>query len=350
MSRARRITVGLVSMLALALATPAFAQLVARGALAAALDADLPVIVAARDHTGAIDVQSNLGRGGADMLVDLGSITKTATAIAVLHLIEEEGLDTRATLGTVLPDVPPDKAGITLHQLLTHTAGIIETTGDDAEPLARSAFLTRVWASPLMYTPGSAHAYSNAGYSILAAIIELQSGLSFEDYLMDRVLGPRGLRRFGYSRVYKEVCSLRTNRHASTGFARLPIAAASWGGALPGWNLIGNGGAVATAEAFLTFWAAFLDGRIVSRDLVAEALTPHADEGNGATFYGYGLVVEPLPDGGVAYWHDGGNDLFSAEFRHIARSGVTLFSAGRDDAAFEAIERMTSRGHLLPEQ
>ena len=59
----------------------------------------------------------------------------------------------------------------------------------------------------------------------------------------------------------------------------------------PGWNLVGNGGLVTTAEGFLNFWSAFVNGRIVSQTLVAEALTPQVDEGGGDTFYGYGLVV-----------------------------------------------------------
>jgi CubicO group peptidase (beta-lactamase class C family) len=42
----------------------------------------------------------------------------------VLKLVEEKRLSLSDSLGALLPDVPADKKGITIHQLLTHTAGL----------------------------------------------------------------------------------------------------------------------------------------------------------------------------------------------------------------------------------
>ncbi|MBV6633133.1 MAG: hypothetical protein KI792_08890, partial [Alphaproteobacteria bacterium] len=58
------------------------------------------------------------------------------------------------------------------------------------------------------------------------------------------------------------------------------------------------------------------------------------------TFYGYGLVVEQSADHGLVYWHDGGNDLFSAEWRHLSDHDTTLFTAGLSDDAFIAMEHL----------
>ncbi|MEM8824752.1 MAG: serine hydrolase domain-containing protein [Pseudomonadota bacterium] len=320
------------------LANPSFAEVSAREALASALIRGLPVIVASRNSAGNIDVESaiDIAATGADEIVDIGSITKTVTAVAILHLIENHSLTLEATLGELLPNVPEDKAQITLHQLLTHTSGIVESMGDDSEALSRPDFLERVFDAPLGSIPGTLHAYSNAGYSILAAIIEIQSGQEFEDYLIDYVI-PEGLPAIGYRRAYDVDRAILSDRLWLTGFQRLAVADASWGASEPGWNLIGNGGLVTTAEGFLSFWVAFINGDIVSETLVVEATTPQVDEGNGDTFYGYGLVVEPLDNGEQLLWHDGGNDIFSAEWRHLTASGVTFFSAGRGEAAFDAM-------------
>ncbi len=326
----------------LALSTTAiFADQSPQNALARVTATNLPVIVASRDATGAINVESALDiqAPNADEIVDLGSITKTVTAIAVLHLIEAQDLTLDTSLGQLLPGVPPDKAQITLHHLLTHASGIVESTGNDAEQLTRSEFLQHVLGAPLEATPGSVYSYSNAGYSLLAAIIELQSGLDYEDYLIDKVI-PEGLPAIGYARAYDPQRAITSDRMWLTGFQRHAVAKASWGAREPGWNLIGNGGIVTTAKGFLSFWAAFLAGEIVSDALVAQAVKPHIDEGNGNTFYGYGLVVQPLADGSRMFWHDGGNDIFSAEWRHFSSSGVTLFSAGQGEAAFDAMEIM----------
>ena len=85
------------------------------------------------------------------------------------------------------------------------------------------------------------------------------------------------------------------------------------------------------------FLAAFLNGDIVADALVTEATRPHVDEGNEDTFYGYGLVVEPRESGTHMLWHDGGNGVYSAEWRHLKGSGLTFFSAGRGEAAFDAM-------------
>ena len=328
-----------IALLATVFANPSFAEVSPREALASAVADSSPVVVASRNGVGHINVESSIeiDAHGADEIVDIGSITKTVTAIATLHLIENYDLTLKTTLGELLPDVPQDKMQINLHQLLTNTSGIIEATGNDEEMLLRSDFLKRVFDAPLDAAPGEIYSYSNAGYSLLAAIIEVQTGLEFEDYLIDRVL-PEGLPAIGYARAYDAERAMTSDRIWLTGYQRQAVADASWGASEPGWNLIGNGGLVTTAEGFLLFWAAFLNGEIVGGKLVAEAITPHVDEGDGDTFYGYGLVVEPLEDGTNLLWHDGGNDIFSAEWRHLTGSGVTFFSAGRGEAAFDAME------------
>ena len=312
-------------------------------ALTALSKADLPVVAAARVATASglqTEVESFLRDepGHGEALVDLGSVTKTVTAVVVLHLVDAGLVSLDDELRDLLPDVPADKAGITVHQLLTHTSGLPETSGDDEEELGRDAFLSRVLAAPLGSEPGAAYLYSNPGYGALAAIVEIVTGKSYERYLIEDVLTPNDLPPIGYAAVYDEDRSILSARVRSSGYLRRPIAQASWGGAEPGWNLVGNGGLVTTAEGFLEFWSAFVDGRIVSRPLVAEALTPHVDEGDGDTFYGYGLVVEPFQDGATAYWHDGGNEAFSAEWRYFAPEGRTVFIAGPGETAFEAME------------
>src|SRR6185295_2125574 len=65
----------------------------------------------------------------ADTLFDIASISKPFTAAAVLRLEMQDKVKTEDPLSRFFPDVPPDKAGITLHQLLTHTSGLPESIG-----------------------------------------------------------------------------------------------------------------------------------------------------------------------------------------------------------------------------
>ncbi len=58
--------------------------------------------------------------------------------------------------------------------------------------------MERALGRALQSEPGTGYQYSNVGYSLLAAIIELRSGLTYEAYLQQALFDPVGMRRTGY--------------------------------------------------------------------------------------------------------------------------------------------------------
>lgn len=296
----------------------------------------MPVIVGIA-HDGDDPIVRSFGalaqKAPATTLIDINSITKTVTAVMVAKLVEQHRLRFDTKLADVFPHVPPDKTSITVHQLLTHTAGLPESVGEDAECLTREVFLERVFRTRLRARPGATYAYANTGYGVLAAIIEVRSGARYEAFLRDDVIGGLGMEHTGYQRVYRDGASLRTARGKT-------IAEASWGGHPPMWNLIGNGGLVSTVDDMLRFRRAVVDGEIVSRALVARLHTPYVLEDGGESWYGYGVVVQDLPGVGRVYWHDGGNDVFSAAWADYVDRGDVVFTAAADSARGDAMEAM----------
>lgn len=263
--------------------------------------------------------------------IDINSITKTVTGTMVAKLVEQGRLRFDERLGEILANVPPDKAGITVHQLLTHSAGLPESVGDDSEELGRDEFLNRVWATDLQSRPGATYRYSNVGYGVLAGLIEARSGKSYEAYLREDLLPTDRFSNTGYEAVYKPEQSARTADGD-------PIRQASWGGHRPYWNLIGNGGLVSTVPEMIAFRTALRQGELIAPGLVQAIQQPHIREGNDApSYYGYGLVVQDVPQVGRFYWHDGGNDVFSAQWADFPERGDILFTAGQDEAAFTAM-------------
>lgn len=309
----------------------AFAELQAR---------DKPVLVAVSYHGGAIVTREfgALRRDGIapeDTLVDLNSVTKTITAIMVCKLVEQHALAFHQKLGSLLPGVPAEKAGITIHQLLTHTAGFREAVGDDDELLSREAFVRRALATPLIARPGKRYHYSNVGYGLLAAIVEARTGARYEDFLRDELLNASGIAPMGYASVYADARSMRSSRGGS-------IREESWGGHDPGWNLIGNGGLVTTAPTMLRFLQALDEGRLISGELLERARRPHVlEQLGGDSYYGYGLVVQDVDELGLTRRHDGGNDVYSAQWLELVERGDLIFTAGADTdeegSAFEAM-------------
>jgi len=133
----------------------------------------------------------------------LGSVTKQFTAMAVLQLEEKGLLKVADTVRSVFPDYPEGDR-ITIHHLLTHTAGIPNFTSFPDYPKAM-LFPTSVQEAvdrfknrPLDFPPGEKFRYSNSGYVLLGAIIEKVSGETYEAFLRENIFRPLGMEDSGY--------------------------------------------------------------------------------------------------------------------------------------------------------
>lgn len=267
---------------------------------------------------GAADPQT--GRPyGPDTQVDIGSITKSYTGMLAAQLISEGTLSAGTRLDEVFDDVPADKAGITLHQMLTHAAGLPGDVGDDLVDEDFDTFLANAFAAPLQFEPGTGYYYSNVGFSLAAAIMERATGQTYEALLREYLMAV-GIHQTGYQTVFDGDRSV----HLADG---RDVSEASWGGHPPNWNLTGNGGLVSTAPDMLAWRQAWSAGELISPDARDLGQTPFQDEGGGVSHYGYGLVVEDHAELGRMYWHNGGNRHFNAHWRELADHSLVLFVA-----------------------
>jgi len=194
---------------------------------------------------------------------DFGSIMKDFTAAAVFALQADGALSTADTVGALLPDVPPDKADITVLQLLQHRAGLGEyhDTQGDFEPMDRAQAREAILGQSLRFEPGSAEAYSNAGFTLLADIVETTSGQSFAAYVHDTVIGPAGLQATGFfgearwqshpTAVGYDASVFQDNDPASWPYT---------------WALVGNGGLVTTVEDLDRWLEALWAGGILGEE------------------------------------------------------------------------------------
>jgi CubicO group peptidase (beta-lactamase class C family) len=136
----------------------------------------------------------------------IGSVTKQFTATAVLILEERGKLKVTDTLGSHLPDCPKAWADVTLHHLLSHTAGIPEHTipgvlpGIMTRTMTPRGIVDTVKDKPLDFTPGEKWKYSNTGYVLLGMVIEKASGQGYADFLKGGIFDPLGMADTGYER------------------------------------------------------------------------------------------------------------------------------------------------------
>lgn len=130
----------------------------------------------------------------------IASFTKPFTAMLILQLVEEGKLQLDGKLTDYLPEFPKEKGeNITIHQLLTHTAGI---TGESRIPnlidiekeyYTREKLLDCIAQQELIYEPGKGREYSNFGFALLGLIIEKVSGMSYDDVLIEKICKPAGM-------------------------------------------------------------------------------------------------------------------------------------------------------------
>lgn len=212
---------------------------------------------------------------GQAMTVDhrcgLASISKGFTALAVGALVDDGLLSLDSPVRPVLgDDLPLVDDAVTVGQLLSHTAGIgdyiDESAGGDINdyvvdrPLhllgTTEAFVPLLDGRPQVSPPGSAFAYCNSGFVVLALVAERVSSQAFHDLVEQRVLGPARVVSTGYPRTdeisgdtalgYLEETGDRTNA------LHLPVRGN------------GDGGAVGTVADLAAFWSALFAGRIVT--------------------------------------------------------------------------------------
>lgn len=242
----------------------------------------------------------------ADTAFDCGSIMKIPTAIAVLQLEEDGVLSRHTTLGALLPDVPPDKVAITIEQVLQHRAGFDEfhDTEGDFEPMDRQTAVARILAQELLFEPGSDEAYSNSGYTLLAAIVEDAAGVPFTEHLRARIYDPAGMHDTG---VYAE--DLWSADRVAIGYDDGTFGCnspACW--PAPSWALIGNGGLVSTVDDLVRLADAIEDAVVLGpamrdafrRDILGDS--GFAIDGapivgySGLNDFGFGATVGEVRD------------------------------------------------------
>lgn len=258
---------------------------------------------------GLIDREAKI-EASCDSVYDVMSITKQFTAAAVLKLELMGKLRVTDSIDEYVGPVPADKRGITVHHLLTHTAGLVESLGSDYDVLSRDGMLTKALASTPLSAPGSEFHYSNVGYSILAAVIEIVSDASYEQFLLKYLFSPAGMTDTGYvlPRWKRDRVAVE---YDDTGESRGRPFEHPWAVDGPHWNLRGNGGILSTARDMFRWHRALIGDAILSVNAKKMLFTAHTHSLDSDEAYAYGWSISDTDDGKIA-WHDGGNSWSSA--------------------------------------
>lgn len=279
----------------------------------------------------------NVGKGLADIknnitfsektLVPIGSITKQFTGAAILKMEMQGLLSTKEKVSKYIPLLTGQLTNMTIHELLTHTAGITTETGADDETFTSKDLIAHLNKLQLTHPRGEYH-YSNLGYSLLGLIVENISGMAIEQYLFKNMFQSIGMLNTGYYRAMQHGSQISRGYLNGQDWGYLHDK--NWGETGPYWNLRANGGMYSTVLDLQKWVNAIHHSSHLSDVAKQKFFGKHVKEFEGETesYYGYGWVTEVLPSGKVFHWHDGGNGIFSADIRYYPSSKLFYFIAG----------------------
>jgi CubicO group peptidase (beta-lactamase class C family) len=292
-----------------------------------------------------------------EQLFQIGSITKSLTAMALFVLAEHGKLDLDARVQDLLPEHPLPPEPITLTNLLDHSSGLPNGLDNPAYIQAPGG---RLWTG---FTPGSRYSYCNLGYGLLGAVMEQASGMAFPAALETLVLKPLGMTR--------AVPLFRASDRGAyaTGHVRfredlpwLPkarLAPARW------FDFSHAAGSVSATAAdmvrYLEFVSQLARGRgapLFSDRLAERFRTPTIASSPPGARYGNGLHTLDV-DGQPCFRHTGGILGFSSAFTLDREAGVGCYASVNVGSAGNyrpteiteyavALLRSAGRGEPLP--
>ncbi|MDB5059930.1 MAG: putative penicillin-binding protein, partial [Chloroflexi bacterium] len=276
--------------------------------------------------------------------VVIGSTTKALTCAALLQLVEKGQLDLDDPIRRYIPTFrvadEEASAGMTVRQAVTHNAGLPPSLSDDPSFLftdyagadACERYVDGVLPTrKLLWAPGGGWVYSNDGFVVAGRVIEVVSGMSYEDYMQRHVFAPLGLEDARFTPEEKHDLPLATphdydqDGHAYTSFFPRNRASAAAGSQL-----------ILSARDAARWLQAVLDGgrgeqgQVLSAASVAEMVrpmvkVPQGERGSDGsdTSYALGWMAGAL-DGITTVSHGGATITMGSQFIMVPQERLAV--------------------------
>lgn len=249
-----------------------------------------------------------LRRIGPETNFRLASLTKQFTAMAIMLLVHDGKLRYEDRVTDVFPDFPAYGKAITIRQLLNHTSGLVDYEdimakqyagmADDQIPQIKDGGVLGLLKqqSSTKFSPGASWAYSNSGYVLLAMVVQKRSGMSFGQFLSQRIFLPLKLTRtIAYEKGKNEVVD-RAYGHTRTASGWKETDQSSTSATL------GDGGAYTSLDDLQQWDRALSRSTLLNSKEMEPALTPPTApdgaplrqlDGSLAPRYGFGWFLDP---------------------------------------------------------
>lgn len=241
----------------------------------------------------------------------IGSVTKVFSAVVLLQLADEKKLKLDAPVNRYLPGLLPDDR-ITVRHVLSHRSGLHDYTNEmfartvpGFEAVRTKVFtyrqlVNRSLSKPRTTKPGGAYSYSNTNFVVAGMLIEKLTGHSVRTEYQNRIIDALKLSDTFYVHPGTKI----PGRHARGYLTPDAAGAALVDSTEQTVSWAQSAGAVISSTRDLnTFLSALLDGRLTSREQLAQM--QRWVPAGGSQAYGLGLRRRDLSCGVSVYGHTG---------------------------------------------
>ncbi len=255
-----------------------------------------------------------------DMVFRLGSVTKQFTSTAILMLEEQGKLSVTDPITRFLPDYPTGGQTITIEHLLTHTSGIKSYTSMPEwlskwrVDMSLGSLIDMFKNQSTDFKPDERWLYNNSGYILLGAIIEKASGESYENFIEKKIFEPLGMKDSYYDRTEQIIPNrVKGYQRTANGFQNAQYISMT--------QPYAAGSLASTVDDLAVWDTAVWGNKLITKESLAKAITPHRLANGQSTAYGYGWSLGSY-EGHRTVEHGGGIHGFATYVLSMPDDGV----------------------------
>lgn len=257
-----------------------------------------------------------------DVAFNIGSLTKQFTGAAILKLQMMGKLSVKDTVGSFFPDFTPELRKMTVHRLLTHSAGLPPDIGSPTEVITREELINRLKKIIPVHDNDTIFNYSHAGYNLLGMIIESVSGMEYESFLQQYLFEPAGMKRTGY-RLPDWPAGVVAHGYSFCNDWGRPMDF-GWLDDGPSWSRRASGGMLSTANDLFAWHLALLGNKILDEHSKSLFYYPEPSVPFRGGHSGYGWMILKSNRNTDVVAHNGWNGRFYADLLRYLKEDVTI--------------------------
>ncbi len=278
-----------------------------------------------------------------DTKVRMASIAKPMTAIAVMQLVEQELIDLDAPIQKYIPNFPKQpKTQITTRHLLSQTSGIDGyKDGKEAQTTTNYPTLTdaiNIFKDrALLFEPGTQYSYTTYGYTVLGAIIERTSGMSYGTYMQKNIWNKADMMHTGIE-VFRSETDNKSGLYHKHRNGKIKAGKENNLS-----NRIPGGGFYTTVGDMLKFGNSVINNTFIKAETLRTMRQHHSleKERNG---YGFGwFLYNPKPNEGAIIGHTGEQTGCSSQLFIIPEKGIVAIVLANTSGALREASILASK-------